>query len=163
MPRGGRRPGAGRKPKQTAVVLGMDGNRLPATPQLPPAVSEAERDGLLEPPTDLQDSAKACWRAWAAQALEERTLTPATEPGFRELCLRMANVKALDERILLLGVGTQDSLPYLRERRGQAAQLNVSLKDFKLSAFGKPMTSDIPAPAFRTNEWAAFNPQAESK
>jgi hypothetical protein len=137
----------------------MDGSRRePPVPDLPP-VSAVDREGLLEPPVDLSDQAKACWRSWAPQALEERTLGPSTEPGFRELCIRMSIVQELDARIALLGVGTQDSLPYLRERRGQASQLNASLKDFKLSAFGKPAIAETPAPAAGGNEWAAFGSQ----
>lgn len=160
MPRGGRRVGAGRKPgPNKGVVLDLDGKRRARKTELPPAVSPTEREGLLEPPADLPDGAKACWRTWAAQALEERTLTPATEPGFREMCRRMAIVQELDNRIALLGVG-HDSLPYLRERRGQASQLNASLKDFKLSAFGKPATSDTPVPVHGASEWAGFGPKA---
>lgn len=160
MPRGGKRPGAGRKPGPAkGVVLDLDGKRRPPKTELPPAVSPEERAGLMEPPADLPDGAKACWRTWAPQALEERTLTAATEPGFREMCRRMAIVQDLDNRIQTIGVGTQDSLPYLRERRGQASQLNASLKDFKLSAFGKPATSETPAPAHGASEWgAAFGP-----
>ena len=161
MPRGGRRPGAGRKPGAgKGIVLDLDGKRRPPKNELPPAVSNTERESLLEPPTDLSDGAKVCWRAWAPQALEERTLTPATEPGFREMCIRMSIVQELDKRIALLGIGTQDSLPYLRERRGQASQLSASLKDFKLSAFGKPATAETPAPMHGANEWgAAFGPK----
>ena len=159
MPRGGRRAGAGRKPGRKGVVLGMDGSRRLDATDLPPAVSPEERESLLQPPSDLSDAAKACWKRWAPQALDERTLTSATEAGFRELVLRMSNVQELDRRINLLGIGTQDSLPYLRERRGQASQLNISLKDFKLSAFGKPATSDVAPPALGGNEWATFGPQ----
>jgi hypothetical protein len=125
----------------------MDGSRQKRGTELPPALSTEERVGLSEPPADLAEAPATCWRIWAPKALAERTLTPATEAGFRELCLRMANVQALDARIALLGIATQDSLPYLKERRGQAAQMAASLKDFKLSAFGKPATSEKPKPA----------------
>lgn len=161
MGRGGYRPGAGRKPKPKGVVLGLDGNRRAAkmSSALPPPVTPTERVGLLEPPEELSGPAKACWRTWAPHAIEERTLTPATEAGFRELCIRMANVHELDARIVQLGTASQEALPYLRERRGQAAQLNVSLKDFKLSAFGKPATAETAPPAKGGSEWAAFGPQ----
>ena len=136
------------------VVLGMDGSRRGAGSELPPAIPAEVRAGLLEPARHLPEPVKACWRELAPRAIEERTLVPATEAGFVELCLRLANVRALDSRIELLGIGTQDSLPYLKERRGQSAQLATSLKDFKLSAFGKPATSDKPKPA--ANPWAAL-------
>ncbi len=156
MPSGGRRIGAGRKPKQPngGVVLGLDGVRRVRGAELPPAVPPEVREALLEPPADLPEAAKACWRVWAPKVLEERTLTPATEAGFRELCVRMAIVQALDDRIAVLGIATQDALPYLKERRGQGGQLAVALKDFKLTAFGKPATSEKPKPA--ANPFAAL-------
>jgi hypothetical protein len=155
VPRGGHRVGAGRKPRpKAAVVLDMDGIRREPASDLPPAASPEERAGLLDPPPGTLDVVKACWRELAPKAIAERTLVPSTEAGFLELCIRMANVRALDDRIQLLGIGTQDSLPYLKERRGQAAQMASSLKDFKLSAFGKPATSDKPKPA--ANPWGAI-------
>jgi hypothetical protein len=149
MPRGGRRPGAGRKPGRPkgGVVLGMDGSRQVRGAELPPAVPVEVRAGLMEPPGDLVEAARVCWRAWAEFALSERTLTPATAAGFRHLCIQMAVVQALDDRIAVLGVATQDALPYLAARRGQAIQLAASLKDFKLTAFGKPATSEKPMKA----------------
>lgn len=153
MGRGGRRPGAGRKPGKPGTVLRMDGTRRTTGPELPPAVPLDGQASLREPPADLLEPARACWRAWADQALAERTLTPATVPGFRELCLRLAAVQALDARIAAIGLATQEALPYLRERRGQAGQLAVSLKDFKLTAFGKPATAETPKPV--ANPWAS--------
>lgn len=132
----------------------MDGTRRSAAaPELPSAVPAEAQSSLREPPADLTAPAQACWRVWADQAVAERTLTLATRAGFRELCLRMAMVKAIDDRIAVLGIATHDALPYLKERRGQAGQLAVSLKDFKLTAFGKPATSDKPK--------AAANPFAQ--
>jgi len=152
--RGGRRVGAGRKPgPKPDNVLRMNGTRRATTPELPPAVPAEAQASLREPPADLNAPAQACWRAWADQALAERTLTLATRAGFRELCLRMAMVRAIDDRIAVLGIATQDALPYLKERRGQAGQLAVSLKDFKLTAFGKPATGEKPK--------AAVNPFAQ--
>jgi hypothetical protein len=153
MARGGRRTGAGRKPgPRRAPVVGMDG--LPRRPrvELPPAPPLAAQVALLEPPADLSEDAQFCWKAWAPTVLEERTLTPSTVAGFRELCGRMALVRALDARIAVLGPATQEAFPYLKERRGQAVQLASSLKDFKLTAFGKPVTSDKPK-ATAPNPW----------
>jgi hypothetical protein len=121
---------------------------------LPPAVSSSERDELLTPPVDLSERARSCWTLWAPQAVERRTLTLATAFGFRELCEKAATVTALRDRIALLGAATQDALPYLKECRGQAQALNVSLKEFKLTAFGKPETSEKPKPA--ANPFAAL-------
>lgn len=153
MPRGGRRVGAGRKPgANSANVVGMDGK--PHGGGLPPAVSLADRDALVTPPGELSEPARAFWSRWAPAAIENRTLTAATAFGFRELCEKAATVAALRARIALLGAATQDALPYLKECRGQAQALNVSLKEFKLTAFGKPETSEKPKPA--ANPWASL-------
>src|SRR4051812_8530738 len=117
MPRGGRRPGAGRKPGG-GVVLGMDGNRRqvdPSAAALPPAPSAEVRAGLAQPPDDLPAAAKPFWLLWAPRAIEERTLVPATEAGFRTLCVRMATVEMLEDRVQVLGIGTIDSLPCMKE------------------------------------------------
>lgn len=148
MPSGGRRIGAGRKPK----ILQLADGRVRMAP-LPPAVGADVRAQLLQPPLWLTPGAALCWAQWAPQALAERTLTPATVAGFGELCTRMALVQALDVLINAFGVQALAALPYLRERRAQGAQLNVSLKDFKLSAFGKPATTEKPAGA--ANPFAA--------
>jgi hypothetical protein len=78
---------------------------------------------------------------------------PATEAGFRALCVRMATVEMLEDRVKVLGIGTIDSLPCMKELRGWSVLLATSLKDYKLSAFGKPATSDKPKPA--ANPFAA--------
>lgn len=155
MPRGGARVGAGRKPKGTPRVLGLDGlPKWPSRVPLPPALAPEEKAELLQPPDDLPEHIRECWKELAPHAIEQRTLTPATEAGFVELCIRLSNVRAMDKRIAHLGIQSQDALPYLKERRGQAAQLGISLKDFKLTAFGKPATSEKPKPA--ANPWEAI-------
>ena len=155
MARGGARSGAGRKPREKrGVVLGMDGARRV---DLRPAVSPEEQSALLKPPDELSATEKAVWLECAPLALEERTLTPSKVPGFREFCTRLANVRALDARIQVLGVATQDALRYSAERRGWATLLAASLKDFKLTAFGKPATSEKPKQA--VNPFAALGAQ----
>ena len=156
MPRGGRRPGAGRKPGRpnVGIVLGMDGTRKVRGADLPPAIPLDTQMSLREPPRDLSEAARLCWRGLVEEALAERTLTPATVAGFRQLCILMAIVRAIDDRIEVLGVATQDALPYLTARKGQAGQLAASLKDFKLTAFGKPVTSEKPKAA--ANPWASL-------
>lgn len=145
---GGRRVGAGRKPKdRKGIVLGMDGARREAASELPPAISAAERASLLDPPADLTDAEKKHWSRLAPLAIARDTLVPATEAGFRELCARMAQVEAFDAKIVMVGRDTLDALPFQKERRSWAKELNTSLKDFKLTAFGKPETSGKPKPA----------------
>lgn len=158
MASGGARIGAGRKPGSTkGRLLGVAGQALTGHrvhPPLPPAVSGEEREKLVEPPASLFPGAAAFWREYAPQAVAERTLTPATAAGFRKLAREWAYAESLAERIEHLGAGTQEALPYLREFRGYTGRLDISLKSFKLSAFGKPATSDKPKPA--ENPWAAL-------
>jgi len=154
MGRGGARSGAGRKPKGSGVVLEMSGGRrVHRAGELPPGLTEAEREAVQEPPAHLTESVKACWRELAGKAVTERTLVPGSMPGFEELCLRLARIRALDARIDQLGPASQEALPYLKERRGFAKDVNASLKDFKLTAFGKPMAGDKPK-ATAPNPWA---------
>jgi hypothetical protein len=157
MPRGGRRAGAGRKPKdRTGIVLGMDGSRRTVTSDLPPAITAEERASLLDPPADLSAAERKHWKRLAPLAIARDTLVPATEAGFSELCARMAQVEAFDAKVALVGWDTLDALPFQKERRSWAKDLNSSLKDFKLTAFGKPETSGKPKPA--ANPWGAFAP-----
>jgi hypothetical protein len=153
---GGRRPGAGRKPKDGAVILGMDGERrsMSKAELLPPGLKPDEKQDLLEPPADLPKPAAAWWKKFAPHAVAERTLTPSTAHGFAELCMRKSIVDALDRRIRRLGIGSVDALAYLKERRGQAGQLTASLKDFKLEAFGKPAVAEKPKGA--GSPWGSF-------
>lgn len=140
MPSGGRRQGAGRKPK-AGILLGMDGSRRSQW-ALSPAPDLEELQILREPPFGLSPEAAICWRELAPKALERRTLTSVEVAGFTELCIRLSRVRALDARIDQLGTATKEALPYLRERRGCAQLLNASLKDFKLTAFGKPVVAE---------------------
>ena len=154
MSRGGQRSGSGRKPdgRASAVLVDLERARIPhrAAP-LPPAISADERTELLEPPAGIPAAVATCWRDLAPKALERHTLTPVETPGFLELCRRLAYVQTLDARIAVLGAGTHEALPLLRERRALGALLLAALKDFKLSAFGKPVTTDVPKPV--ANPW----------
>jgi hypothetical protein len=91
------------------------------------------------------------WLRLAQTAIERGTLVPGTVEGFTELCTRVAQCEALDR---MTGVGDLlDGLAILRERRGWGTLLGSSLKDFKLTAFGKPEVA-LQAPA-STNPFLA--------
>lgn len=159
MPKGGRRAGAGRKPgaawagRGRSVVLGMDGQRKAPrrSEELPPAVSGEVKEGLLAAPYWLSEGAKGCWERWAGEAIAERTLTPATAAGFTLMCQRADYVAKLGVRIDTLGADTQDAVPYLNIYSNMSQKLETSLARFKLTAFGKPATSDKPKAA--ANPW----------
>src|SRR5690349_15466054 len=108
MPRGGARPGAGRKPKgnRAAVVLGMDGVRKPLIPVDVPDMADLStgvHGEMLTPPTGLGEKEQAVWRAHAPLAITQGTLVPATMPGFREFCQLMVHQAELVARIETLG------------------------------------------------------------
>ncbi len=146
MAKGGYRAGAGRKPgPKQAVVLGMNGKRQrDRSAELPPAVADDVKAGLLAAPYWLPEAAKGYWERWAPEAVAERTLTPATAAGFTELCQRADYVGKLAVKIGTLGADTQDALPYLGLYDRMSQKLETSLARFKLTAFGKPATSDKP-------------------
>lgn len=134
--------------------MGMDGNRRSPDVELPPAITAEERASLLEPPDDLSPMERRCWKELAPKAVQRDTLVPANEAGFRALCGLMAQVKIYDAKIALVGPDTLDALPFQKERRAWAKDLNAALKDFKLTAFGKPETSGKPKAT--ANPWASM-------
>lgn len=161
MPRGGARVGAGRKPtrRRPAVVLGMDGNRrdLFATASAPgepsPAAVPQQESELLQPPSDLTPAQQDLWRRWAPLAVEQRTLVPATVPGFRELCEQLALKQTLARRIGHLGAGSERAAGRLGLYVKLAQRLDSSLARFKLTGFGKPDTTARARPS-AANPWA---------
>ena len=161
MARGGRRPGAGRKPKDTsAIVLSLQGERMAS----PPAYERVERpfvpsgDGvaLVTPPEDLSEAEQAAWRVHAPLALAQDTLVEATVPGFRELCQLIAQQKAFSARIAVLGLTSSDADRLLKRWEKGAVLLNGKLKDFKLTAFGKPEVASIRDKKPKANPWASL-------
>lgn len=136
------------------MVLGLDGQRQEKQggSELPPAVSEEAKEGLLVAPDWLADGARGYWAIWAPEAIAERTLTPATAAGFALMCQRADYVAKLGVRIDMLGPATQDAVPYLSIYSNMSQKLEVSLGKYRLTAFGKPATSDKPKAA--ANPWA---------
>lgn len=145
MPRGGSRVGAGRKPKAKAIVLGMDGARRIAS-EVNVATPEADAIDLAVPPADLPEAQHAFWRRYAPAALEQRTLAPSTVAGFRELCERFVLKETLAARIasFKLGAASKSADPLLRQYVKLAQRVEASLKEFKLTAFGKPVLAMTP-------------------
>lgn len=152
MPRGGHRPGAGRKPKgQEGNVLTMPDRKVRVQPPIPD-LPESDRVALSEAPLGVSEAARALWHQWAPQALAERTLTPATAAGFAQLCQQWAYVTSLAKKIDHLGPDTKEAIPYMIGYLKLAQRLDASLARFKLTAFGKPAVSDKPKAA--ANPWA---------
>lgn len=162
MPRGGARAGAGRKPtrKKRAVVLGLDGSRLPdgaIPPQLPPSPSAeaaVEIESLAIAPKKLPKDQAGFWNTYAPSAIEQGTLTPATVAGFRELCEQWAFKEKLAAAIRRKGAATLDAQSDLRAYVRLAQRVDSSLARFKLTSFGKAVET-IPIPKQKpANPWA---------
>ena len=69
-------------------------------------------------------------------------------------------MQAVADRIALLGAGTQDAVPYLSLYARLEMRLDALLARYRLTAFGKPVTSDQPKPA--ANPWGEIAKPANS-
>lgn len=158
MPRGGSRPGAGRKPK-TAKVVGMDGK--PRADVLPPSMQGTvaatatvtapdSQPSLIEPPADLSEPRKAFWREWAPQAIAAGTLTEETVLGFRELAEQYVIKANLATAVENQAPGWGESLKLWIKA---TQRVDSSMARFKLTALGK---SAPPKPkTASSNPWAS--------
>lgn len=160
MPRGGRRSGAGRKPKDArAIVLGMDGARManpPAyqVPETPGSTAPADPDDLVIPPADLGEKERSAWSTHAPLALAQDTLVPATVPGFREFCQLFVHQAEMSARIAHLGRTSAEADRLVKRWEKGVLLLNAKMKDYKLTAFGKPEAAAIKKKKPAANPWA---------
>src|SRR5688572_18756748 len=135
MPRGGARPGAGRKPNppnEGSKVFSIYRQPKAAEPA-PPVIAGSP---LLEPPAELAADVQAVWRKLSRHALGERTLTESTAAGFVELCQQSVDLQSVHQTIQRLGAGTKEAEPYFRTYLKLAQRFDSSLARFKLTAFG---------------------------
>lgn len=120
---GGRRIGAGRKPKLQAV---------PASIKPPSTNSDA---GGAEPfeefdaPDDLTREERAVWLKLAPHAFRRRTLTRATALSFEMLCRNIVLERKLADDMKLVGGANH---------RGVIQRVDAELLRFDLSPNGKP-------------------------
>lgn len=118
--------------------------RQRVAPPLATAVPVIEDRALVEPPDDLSDDVKACWRVLAPFAITERTLTASKVPGFRKLCQRWVMCGCLEARIAVLGPHSAEADRVLRRLEVWEKMLDSALGNFKLRAFGKPEAPEKP-------------------
>lgn len=123
MPRGGRRIGAGRKPKnRIANVLQHPSSVIPSTNERSP-IEE------FEAPNDLTADERAVWLKQAPHAFANRTLTRATALAFERYC----KVVVLERNeAKSSGVGGAN-------HRGLLKQINAYELQFLLMPCGKAM------------------------
>lgn len=82
MPRGGKRIGAGRKPKSlTARLL-----QHPSVPVAPPTTNPASPIEEFDAPNDLTAEERAIWLKQAPHAFANRSLTKASALSFERYC-----------------------------------------------------------------------------
>lgn len=133
---GGRRPGAGRKPKSKRQQE-LDGTKSQARvlphPSAPPPAGEAVEE--FDAPDDLTFEERAVWMEQAPHAFRNRTLTKASALAFRRYCglvvLEREQFRNVESR------GGAD--------HGRTVKLVNGLElQFNLTAAGKPMHAAEP-------------------
>lgn len=138
MPRGGRRPGAGRKPK-SALVQAVTGHPShSATVLQHPSSTAVAPVEMFEPSAALPAPAREVWKELAPHAFAARTLTKATAAAFEMLCRNIV----LERTLALSALGAAGA-----DHRGMIQRVNTGLKDFALSPLGKALYSPAAEPA----------------
>jgi hypothetical protein len=141
---GGRRPGAGRKPKSVREKA-VTGARVITHPS---SASPVEALAPRQAPVGMAPEVVAVWEALAPDATAHQTLTAATAYAFEVLCRSVVL-----ERVL---AGAE---PGSANHRGLLKEVNTRLLQFNLAPCGKPMPSVAAAVAEQPkNPLAKFRP-----
>lgn len=125
MPRGGRRVGAGRKPKAPHLRAIQGGRDLapPVPPEEPPSID------VVTVPTWLTDpETVALWNELAPLAQERRTLTASTRRSLASLC---------EKHVMASKLGAVELGGSAHAR--MLKQINTEMLQFGLSPNGKPL------------------------
>lgn len=130
MPRGGSRPGAGRKPKP-AIERAITGNpgrrgRVLEHPGATEATAVAEVDEF-DAPDDLTMAERHVWLELAPHAFKKRTLTKATSLAFGLLCRNVMLERGLAAGPTMGGA----------DHRGLIQRVDAELLAFNLRPCGK--------------------------
>lgn len=145
MPRGGRRSGAGRKPKSSVLALVTHARSHRGQDDLPPHAGPAAL--RVEPPPDLPTAERKIWDEWAPSAIAAGTLVAATIGAFVALCELEADRRELRARVVPQGAQPRlpawdNELGVRREVRALALAVRAGLKDFCIAPFGKEVITD---------------------
>jgi hypothetical protein len=149
VPRGGPRPGAGRKPLERPLAA-LHGHRRRVLVEERSAVSPALPAPVpVDPPLDLKGAPLLVWQELAPFALAERTLTPATAAAFALLC-----------RVIVLERAAGRSRDRGKaDHRGLIIRTEAGLAKFRLSPTGKPNPPEKPLDPFAEFDGADGQPQ----
>jgi hypothetical protein len=127
---GGKRKGAGAKPKRRPEEMG----RVFAHPSVPPTTNEDSPVEEFDAPDDLTAEERAVWLKQAPHAFRNRTLTRATAMSFERYC----KVVVLERNeAKSSGVGGAN-------HRGLLKQINAFELQFMLTANCRPMADAAP-------------------
>lgn len=161
---GGARVGAGRKSKDARLAL-VHGSRDRGTRLVADAVAveaAAAPAWMIELPAALPADQVEVWQALAPQALDRRTLTPATALAFRDLCEAIVVKRALlaiiqTDGYTIAKVTLKDGRkrrrpakrgverkahPLLSQFRGMMQRVESGLARFRLTGDGKATASE---------------------
>lgn len=130
---GGRRAGAGAKPKsqRERAVSGIRGHaagRVLSLPPSPPA--DPGNVDEFDAPNDLTTDERNVWLELAPHAFRNRTLTKATSLSFRMLCRNIVIERALASKVMDQGTANH---------RGMIQRVDAELLRFNLSPCGRAM------------------------
>lgn len=156
MPRGGRRQGAGRKPK-SVTHSELSGNAAKRKLSLVPPTREGSTDASpvdpLVMPVDLltQEGEQAYWARYTPVAQAAGTLTAQTIGGFVLLCQIAARADLMWEDISREGMtwtldGVMKAHPLLPAYRGLVQRQESLLQRYLLAAMAKPDLGASPKP-----------------
>lgn len=148
MPRGGRRPGSGRKPKPKGA---NEIARVLPHPSAPPASLVPTTNGPsvieeFDAPNDLSMEERQVWLAQAPHAFRNRTLTRATALSFERYCRVVAQERNEAKSSAVGGAN----------HRGLLRQINAYELQFMLTPCGKPMVDGPAAPQLMPDDDDAF-------
>jgi hypothetical protein len=134
MPRGGRRVGAGRKPKPK---LGSPARVLthPSAPVVPPSTNGPVEVEEFDAPDDLAMEERAVWLKQSPHAFKAGTLKRSTALSFERYC----KIVVLERNeAKSSGVGGAN-------HRGLLRQINAYELQFMLTPMGKPVIEPVAA------------------
>lgn len=147
---GGRRPGAGRKPK-AAHLRALDGGANKRAPKILPTTnrtaSSADAIDEFHAPDSLTREQRDVWMSLAPHAFANRTLTRATAYGFELLCRNIVLEQDLARDVELRGGPNH---------RGLIQRIDAELLRFNLAPCGKPMAEPASEPAKPTSPLDRF-------
>lgn len=145
MPRGGRRVGAGRKPKGARAhwLTGDAGKRNLSLVEAPADAGQTRTAAVvtpLGPPGVLSEAERAYWVLWEPLARENGTLTPATCPGFVLLCQTAVDFTAARARMHT----DPDDAKVRSHYRGLLLRVEQELARYGLASMGPPKATVKP-------------------